>query len=113
MLLDAGADIEIRNNWDWRPLMIAAWKSQPRTVALLLDRGAEINARDIGGRSALMKAATRGSVESVKVLLARGADPSFRDKKGRSAENLTKDPEIKRLLTGLAPVATAPGSASR
>ena len=48
-LLDRGADIEARDQWDRTPLHLACVWGHPDTARLLLDRGADVNARDEWG----------------------------------------------------------------
>ena len=73
LLLDRGADPNIRNSSQSTALMWAA--TDIRKVRLLLDRGADVNAVSSRGRSALFLAAMSApSVEIVRLLTARGAD---------------------------------------
>jgi ankyrin repeat protein len=46
LLLDAGADLEARDDFGETPLHHAAWLGNADLVALLLARGAQVNARD-------------------------------------------------------------------
>ena len=73
LLLDAGADPNIRNEAGATPLLWAV--SDLEKTRLLLDRGADVNARSEDSRTALLIASGQfGSREVVKLLLDRGAD---------------------------------------
>jgi ankyrin repeat protein len=80
--LDAGAEVNERNNYGWTALMHAARLGNDEIVALLVDKGADINAADNDGWTALMRASHRGHTETVKLLLlhrtalGRAARPS-------------------------------------
>lgn len=75
LLLDAGADPEIRAQSDWAPLMHAAYRGDIEAVNMLLDAGAsfeEISARD---ETVILLAAASGSATVVKRLLVAGCPP--------------------------------------
>ena len=74
-LLDAGADVNIRNDAGASPLMRAVYHVD--TAALLLARGATVDAKSDDGRTALLIASGLLDGEPVvKLLLDHGADPS-------------------------------------
>src|SRR3954470_24594336 len=80
-LLDAGADVNVANEFGATALMLAT--SEPSKVKLLLQHGANVNATTQLGRTALMVAASQpGSDAVVDMLLAKGADITVRDKDG-------------------------------
>ena len=73
LLLDGGADANLRNEAGATALMWAA--NDLEKTRLLLDRGADVNARSEDSRTALLIAAGQfGCREVVKLLLDRGAD---------------------------------------
>jgi ankyrin repeat protein len=73
LLLDKGADLNLRNDAGATALMWAA--NDLEKTRLLLDRGADVNARSEDSRTALLIAAGRfGSRDVVKLLLDHGAD---------------------------------------
>ena len=80
-LLDAGADLDARDKWDWMPLhWAAAWNDNPAVPAALLDAGADPNARNENGRTPLHIAAKwNGNSAVLAALLAAGADPTLKD----------------------------------
>lgn len=52
ILLDAGADVNARDNDGWTPLMAAVTQGYPGTARMLLEHGADVNARDCTGQDA-------------------------------------------------------------
>jgi ankyrin repeat protein len=75
LLLDAGADPNIRNDAGASALMWAAGDLEK--VRLLVEHGADVNATSDAGRTPLLIAAGRfGNAAVVKLLLDRGASPS-------------------------------------
>lgn len=79
-LLDAGADIEVRDYRGLTPLMRAACQGQYSIVTILLNYGADANACDDKHQlTPLHLAACLGHVETVQVLLEQGADANARD----------------------------------
>jgi ankyrin repeat protein len=75
LLLDAGADPNIRNDAGASALMWAAGDLEK--VRLLVDHGADVNAKSDAARTPLLIAAGRmGNAPVVKFLLDHGANPS-------------------------------------
>jgi uncharacterized protein len=110
LLLDAGADIETRDEEGSTPLMRAATYAQTETFKLLLERGAKINVRDKGGRTLLIAAACDCAIatmdstyEIMKLLLEKGVNVNARDHDGQTALMLAAgspdgSPSVKLLL---------------
>jgi ankyrin repeat protein len=87
LLLDAGAPVDDRNDFDATALIWAA--NNPEKVKLLLAHGADVNARSRQGRTALMiAAACDGCSGIVRQLLSKGADPKATDIGGSTALQL-------------------------
>ena len=84
LLIEKGADVNARGNYDMTPLMRAAqWSTDPEIIKLLLDKGADIEARDVFGETTLMHAAILfETTEIVKLLLDKGADIEARCEDG-------------------------------
>jgi ankyrin len=97
MLLDAGADVNLRDANDITPLLAAITNNHPDVARYLIERGADIKAVDWYGRTPLWAAVEtrnmdkdnasfengidRGPfLELIQVLLDRGADPNARTK---------------------------------
>ena len=74
-MLEAGADVNVKNEAGATPLMRAVYHVD--TAALLLDRGANVSAKSDDGRTSLLIAAgLPDGAAIVKLLLDRGADPN-------------------------------------
>lgn len=84
-----GADINVRSNYRWTPLVCAA----PGGHALMADAlscgdGATAQAGSSSGWTALMIATVEGHTEVARMLIELGADVSARDNRGWSALRL-------------------------
>ena len=74
LLIEHGADVNLRERGCGSPLHAAAERSGPNAMAkLLLDNGADVNAKDLEYATPLIVAAARGDVHMVGLLLGRGA----------------------------------------
>src|SRR5579863_760014 len=100
LLLDAGADPNVPNNFDATPLMWCA--GDAAKVRLLLSKGAKADARSKLGRTPLLIAAYNdGAIEAARLLLEKGADVNARDKSGVSVLELAaaaNNIELARIL---------------
>ena len=72
-LLERGADIEVRDKFDFTPLIKAAKCGLGDTVNLLLDRGAQIAVVDNEDKAVIDHATTRERGNIIKLLKSRGA----------------------------------------
>src|SRR6266567_4175447 len=99
-LIDAGADVNARNDFNATALLWAA--RDPEKAKLLIARGANVNARSKQGRTPLMMAClSHGGASIVALLLAKGADVNVRDNRGETALGLAAtigEVETMRLL---------------
>jgi ankyrin repeat protein len=77
-LVEAGADVNIRNPGGWTPLMAAALKGRTPIVKYLVSAGADIAATNAFGESALAFAALEGECNVIEFLLASGAPIDIR-----------------------------------
>ncbi|XP_065914617.1 uncharacterized protein [Dysidea avara] len=84
MLLNKGADLNARDEWERTPLMIAAEYNRQDVVKMLLNKGADLNARDERGRSALSIALWEGNEELAGALITAGADIKITDNAGNT-----------------------------
>ncbi|KAL8949422.1 MAG: hypothetical protein Q9222_004474 [Ikaeria aurantiellina] len=78
-LLQAGADLEARDETGSTPLHWAIWHGHKDCLRLLLDRGVDIEARDNVNSTALHRAIFHGRDDFVRVLLERGANLEAQD----------------------------------
>jgi ankyrin repeat protein len=84
-LLEAGTDVNAKNNLGDTPLMWAARYGHTETVKLLLESSADVNAHNNYGWTALMWAARYGHTETIKFLLEKGADVNRENRHGNTA----------------------------
>ena len=75
LLIRAGADVSVTNDYDVTPLSLACSNGNADVVEKLLNAGANPEART-AGETVLMTAVRTGSVDAVKLLIAQGADLS-------------------------------------
>ncbi|KAL7950670.1 hypothetical protein V8C42DRAFT_350481 [Trichoderma barbatum] len=100
--LDEGADVDVRGNQDFTPLVTASLRDKTEMARLLIKRGARIGPRNKDGITALfaasastcleleditplMFASRLGSTEVVQLLLNNGADMEVKGFKGVTA----------------------------
>ena len=81
-LIDAGADVNVKNVKGQTALMVAVMENRPKIAQMLLTAGANVGARDVRSRTALMMAAGEGHVEFVQMFLAADADVNLKDNSG-------------------------------
>ncbi|KAI0391538.1 ankyrin repeat-containing protein [Xylariaceae sp. FL0594] len=74
LLLDKGADIDIRDGKGETALIYASRRNNRDVVELLLRRGAHVNIANYWGDTALLVGAERADHEVVRILLDGGAD---------------------------------------
>lgn len=82
LLLDSGADVNIKSWCESTPLHYAAYCGHLEVVKLLIDCGANINAKDRKGITPLYKAACWGKIEMVALLISLGADINVKTNSG-------------------------------
>jgi ankyrin repeat protein len=81
-LLDAGADVNNRDNLGGTPLHVAAVLGYTQAAELLIMRGAKIDAEDVRGLRPVHAAAWSDNNETLELLISKGADINARDKDG-------------------------------
>ena len=72
-LLEAGANVNAKNNYGVTALMSAVGKGQTETVQALLDAGADVNDKTEMGVTVLMVAVMNGHTEIAELLKQAGA----------------------------------------
>jgi hypothetical protein len=82
LLLEAGADLTVQNQWGRAPLHVAARRGCRKVAELLLARGADPDAATREGWTTLHVAYRAGQPALVELLLAAGADAGKRDSAG-------------------------------
>ena len=85
ILLEAGLDIDARDEEGQSALHVAVLERREASVKLLLDKGADRDLSDQDGRTALHLAAENGNSEVVKLLLDYQVKVNAKDHSGRTA----------------------------
>lgn len=84
-LIEAGADVNVRESKGWSPLIAAVDSGSVETCAVLIAAGADVNVQH-GSQPLLVIAVQNRYPELVQALLAAGADVGDRDaREGKSA----------------------------
>ena len=109
LLLNHGADVNVRNNGGSTPLMGAVWPwpedtEAVETLSLLLSHGADVNAVDQRGKTALIhllqdKQHEAGHAEIVRLLLAYNAETGIVDSDGNTALSFSVSRGLKDVVT--------------
>ena len=84
LLIEAGANVNAKENDGRTPLMCAADKGHSEIVKLLIENGADVNAKNNYGHTSLMCAAGKGHTEIVKLLIEKGANVNAKNNYGRT-----------------------------
>lgn len=84
-LIEAGADINAKNNDGFPALIMALLMEHTEVATLLIEAGADVNAEAKAGYTALPIVAGDGLIEVVKLLVEKGADVNDRDNNGYTA----------------------------
>lgn len=90
LLLDSGADPELRDSHGKTPLVVAIEHRSPGT-GTLIESGADVCAVDSNGGTPLHAAAEARTPSVASVLLGRGADPFAKDSAGRTPLDIVRD----------------------
>jgi len=67
-LLEAGADVDMENEYGQSPLFLAAWAGHPEVVAALVSYGADIAKASNGGATPAVAAASMGQEDVLRTL---------------------------------------------
>jgi ankyrin repeat protein len=72
LLIEQGADVNMRDNRGWTALTTAAYRNHPAVIEQLLAAGAEPAPQDNEGRTPLSIAKAKGSMDAAELLVSRG-----------------------------------------
>lgn len=105
LLLEYGADPNVRTSEGISPLRWSVQKDDLEMVKLLLNHGLSVNSINdpggIEGMNALGIATSRLNLAMVKILIDSGADPTFKDANLKNAEDIIPsdaDPKVQSQL---------------
>jgi ankyrin repeat protein len=101
LLLDRGAQVDVRDQGGWTPLMRAARSNpNPEIHAILIAAGADVNGRNMADYTALIWATRENpNPDVVLLLLDAGANPAVRGVDGRRAVGfLAENPALAGTL---------------
>lgn len=84
LLIDNGANINLKNADEDTPLLIAARKNLTNLVELLIKHGADVNAKDKNGNTPLIFATKKRNLSVVKDLIRKEADINAKNNNGDS-----------------------------
>jgi formylglycine-generating enzyme required for sulfatase activity len=101
ILIDQGADVNVRDNDEKTPLMISSGKGYNEISKLLIDQGANLNLRNSSGETPLIVALKNEQKETAELLVANGADINARDNCGNSPVTLSLYQGFKELAESL------------
>lgn len=90
LLLDHGADMDLRDNLGYTALHWAAYYNHSAVAEALVKRGASLNIQDRKGSTPLILAAYYGHLGTVKALVEGGAKTDIEDKRGQTALALAR-----------------------
>jgi len=78
--LQKGADVNIKDDNDWTPLLYSAFYGKQDVVKFLISKGADVNVTSRNtGWTPLHVAADKGHLEVVKILVSAGANVNAKD----------------------------------
>ncbi|NP_001357857.1 ankyrin repeat domain-containing protein 31 isoform X1 [Mus musculus] len=98
VLIEARADVNLRDNAGWTPLHKAASGGFDDVIIELLQAGANVNCENIDGIVPLHGASAGNHLKAAEILLEHGANPNQKDQKQRTALDEADDEKMKELL---------------
>jgi ankyrin repeat protein len=104
--LDAGFEVDKRNQASQTPLMVASEKGCFKVAELLLKSGADINAADSDSSTALMYAANKKRVRIAELLIAWRANVNLQNEHGWTALMFAIDSGNKAVIDALITIDT-------
>ena len=85
LFIKAGMAVDVRDEREWTPLMVAAFNGNEAVARLLITHGANVHARDVGGYTPLHWAALNGYESVIRLLISKGFERNARSNFGWTA----------------------------
>lgn len=82
LFLEAGVDVNLKNQFSWTPLMVATFMGSEASANKLINAGANVSVRDKRGYAPLHWAVQRGFTRVLELLIQKGAWVDVRSAKG-------------------------------
>jgi ankyrin repeat protein len=83
-LIEAGANIQIKDHHGNTPLHIVASRGDCESIKLLINKRAKINSTNDNGDTPLHEAADNGRLEAAKLLIEKGANVNAKNKQNKT-----------------------------
>ncbi|XP_066924796.1 transient receptor potential cation channel subfamily A member 1-like [Clytia hemisphaerica] len=87
-LIELGAEISSRDEWNWTPLDYAARHGYSKTLEVLIENEAKVDAMGTNDATPLHHASQYGHVDCIKVLLDNGASLKAANNEGKTCLDL-------------------------
>jgi len=85
LFIQAGMAVDVRDEREWTPLMVAAFNGNEAVARMLITHGANVHARDVGGYTPLHWAALNGFESVIRLLISKGFERNARSNFGWTA----------------------------
>ncbi|OGB83312.1 hypothetical protein A3F66_05630 [candidate division TM6 bacterium RIFCSPHIGHO2_12_FULL_32_22] len=108
ILLQAGANLDIRDNYGNTALILAATNGYIEIVNLLIQGGANLDIQNKYGNTAIILAATNGYTEIVDKLFQAGANPNITNKEDINGWQAAKQNSHKEIYNKLMKITSSP-----
>ncbi|KAM8774792.1 LOW QUALITY PROTEIN: ankyrin repeat domain-containing protein 31 [Rhynchonycteris naso] len=106
VLIDSGADVNLKDNAGWTPLHKASSEESNDIIVELLKAGANVNCENLDGILPLHDAVANNHLKAAEILLQHEANPNQRDQKQKTALDESDDEKLKELLKSYSDIKT-------
>ena len=87
-MIELGAEISSRDEWNWTPLDYAARHGYSKTLEVLIENEAKVDAMGTNDATPLHHASQYGHVDCIKILLDNGASLKSVNNEGKTCLDL-------------------------